>query len=397
MFSVQRLFIKRFQLARHSYIATGRLTVNEGHPFRGAVAWRKDYLDGSGSSSARYLSSSSSSSSSSSRSMSSMSTNNSTIAPSLIGTPFASNPEAARLLDGLDVHSIPADGDGHLLTVYSKAGEEMKKRPIVLLHGRTWSSVPVYHLSDRSIMEAFRAADLEPYAIDFRGFGGTARDITGKVVPHRCVNDTETVLKWVAERHGLRDHKEKLEMPALLGWSQGALVAQLVAQKSPRLLSKLILYGSIYDPLVRYPRAPLYTKGNANDKADSVIQNEYDAAIEDFTIEGSIAPEQADSFAEAALLTDPEKAMWTRLDEFNNCDPARVNVPTLVIAGDQDPYAPLRVQAELFTNLGRGADRSWSIIADADHAVHLLEGRGRFLEIVTNFVENGVKGGTTPF
>jgi len=67
------------------------------------------------------------------------------------------------------------------------------------------------------------------------------------------------------------------------------------------------------------------------------------------------------------------------------------------IAGDQDPYAPLRIQAELFTNLGRGADRSWSIIADADHAVHLLEGRGRFLEIVTNFVENGVKGGPTPF
>jgi len=31
-------------------------------------------------------------------------------------------------------------------------------------------------------MEAFRAADLEPYAIDFRGFGGTARDITGKFV-----------------------------------------------------------------------------------------------------------------------------------------------------------------------------------------------------------------------
>jgi len=67
-----------------------------------------------------------------------MSTNNSTIAPSLIGTPFASNPEAARLLDGLDVHSVSADGDGHLLTVYSKAGGEMKKRPIVLLHGRTW-------------------------------------------------------------------------------------------------------------------------------------------------------------------------------------------------------------------------------------------------------------------
>lgn len=120
-------------------------------------------------------------------------------------------------------------------------------------------------------------------------------------------------------------------MPALLGWSQGALVTQLVAQKSPELMSKLILYGSIYDPLVRYPRAPLYTKRNV-DETDVDIENHYDAAIEDFTIEGSIAPEQANAFAEAALLTDPIKANWVRLDEFNNCDPARINVPTLVVS-----------------------------------------------------------------
>ena len=152
----------------------------------------------------------------------------------------------------------------------------------------------------------------------------------GKVEPHRCVNDTETVLKWISDRHGL-SCANKYERPALLGWSQGALVAQLVAQKSPELLSKLTLYGSIYDPLVRYPRAPLYTKRSIDDD-DVAIENQYDAAIEDFTIEGSIAPDQAQAFAEAALLTDPIKANWARLDEFNNCDPARVNVPTLVVS-----------------------------------------------------------------
>ena len=62
------------------------------------------------------------------------------------------------------------------------------------------------------------------------------------------------------------------------------------------------------------------------------------------------------------------------------------------IAGDQDPYAPLRIQGEIFSNLGRGADRTWSIIADADHAVHLLEGRSRFVNILTSFVENAKKG-----
>ena len=53
----------------------------------------------------------------------------------------------------------------------------------------------------------------------------------------------------------------------------------------------------------------------------------------------------------------------------------------------------MRVQASLFKNLGRGADKTWSIIADADHAVHLLDdGRDRFINIVTSFVENSKKG-----
>jgi len=67
------------------------------------------------------------------------------------------------------------------------------------------------------------------------------------------------------------------------------------------------------------------------------------------------------------------------------------------VAGDQDPYAPLRVQQELFSNLGRGSDRTWSIIADADHAVHLLGGRRRFRNIVASFIANGKKGGEILF
>jgi pimeloyl-ACP methyl ester carboxylesterase len=61
----------------------------------------------------------------------------------------------------------------------------------------------------------------------------------------------------------------------------------------------------------------------------------------------------------------------------------------LQVAGDQDPYSSLHVQQELFSNLGRGSDRTWSILADADHAVHLLEGRHRFTDVVASFILNG--------
>merc|ERR1712176_733247 len=171
---------------------------------------------------------------------------------------------------------------------------------------------------------------------------------------------------------------------------QGALVAQLTAQRNKPLFSRLILYGSIFDPMVRYPRDPLYVRNPPNNTA---YNNTFDAAIEDFTIEGTIPPKAATYFAEAALLADPVKAHWKNLYQFNNCDPARIHVPTLVVVGDQDPYAPLHVQQTLFTNLGRGTDRTWSILSDADHAVHLLEGRSRFQSIVTSFIMNGKKIG----
>jgi pimeloyl-ACP methyl ester carboxylesterase len=239
-------------------------------------------------------------------------------------------------------------------------------------------------------MESFLAAGLQPYCMDFRGFGGTPSDSTNTVIPNQCVLDAEAVLKFIAEKH-LKDETMDHHLPALMGWSQGALVGQLLAQKSPQMLSKLVLYGSIYDPMVSYARQPLFVNGTTGNF--EVVENTFNGAIEDFTVEGSIPPAAAIEFAEAGLSSDPIKAQWHYLCQFNNCDPARLHVPTLVVAGDQDPYAPLRIQSELFANLGRGADRTWSIIADADHAVHMLDGgKERFLNIVKSFVENGKKG-----
>jgi pimeloyl-ACP methyl ester carboxylesterase len=254
-------------------------------------------------------------------------------------TPLGTTKKGAELLDGLDVYSVPATGDDHPLSVFGIHSSEPKKDDdvLLLLPGRTWSSVPVYHLlggplqkenghESRSLMEALHNSNLQIYAMDFRGFGGTPKDSTGGVEPNRCVEDVESVLQWIARRHGF----EKDQYPALFGWSQGALVAQLTAQRSKPLMSKLILYGSIYDPMIRYPREPLYIrKENVTD-----IENTFDSAIEDFTIEGTIPPEAARIFAEAALLSDPIKAVWKQLHQFNNCDPARIHVPTLVVSGE---------------------------------------------------------------
>lgn len=162
------------------------------------------------------------------------------------------------LLKGLEVNTVQAEDDGHPLAVYTIANndatEEVKPRsPVLLLHGRTWSSVPVYHLvgghqnkqaeesaDSRSLIEAlYNTESIQPYAMDFRGFGGTPKDESGFVEPLRCVKDVISVLNWIQSNHV--GGETKSTRPALLGWSHGALIAQIAAQRHPESMSKLIL------------------------------------------------------------------------------------------------------------------------------------------------------------
>ena len=166
----------------------------------------------------------------------------------------------AALLRGLEVHTVPAADDGHPLAVYTvreeeeedddedAARERRRRVPVLLLHGQTWSSVAVYHLAggggdmgeDRSLLRALhRTQNIQPYAMDFRGFGGTTKDASGLAEPLRCVADVVSVLDWLHERHGAAASTPI--RPALLGWSHGALVAQIAAQRHADALSKLIL------------------------------------------------------------------------------------------------------------------------------------------------------------
>ena len=71
---------------------------------------------------------------------------------------------------------------GHSLALWEKRAPQ-PKRAIVLVHGRTWSSLPDFDLQvsgeHRSLMDALVAKGYAVYALDLRGYGATARDRTG--------------------------------------------------------------------------------------------------------------------------------------------------------------------------------------------------------------------------
>jgi pimeloyl-ACP methyl ester carboxylesterase len=270
-------------------------------------------------------------------------------------------------------HTVIADG--HPLTVWEKRPER-PQNTILLVHGRTWSSLPDFDLAvpgERlSLMDALAARGYITYAVDLRGYGGTPRDSTGWATPDRSAADVAAVLEWIAGRPGV------LRPPALFGWSLGAMVSQLTAQRHPDLISALVLYGYPYGPAVDLPAV--------SDTARPARQpTTAEAAASDFITEGAISDRAVRAYVEAVLAADPIRVDWRWFGQFHALDPEQITVPTMLIHGEFDPLAQPDAHAELFAALGN-TGRQWVVIAGGDHAVHLERPR-QFLHALVSFLQ----------
>ncbi len=270
-------------------------------------------------------------------------------------------------------HEVKAD-DGHPIAVWARVPPE-PRGAIVLLHGRTWSGRPDFDLQvegeSLSTMQAFADEGIAAYALDLRGYGETPRDATGWNTPDRATADLIAVLEWVRDRHHAA--------PALLGWSLGSLTSQLAAQARPELVSTLVLYGYPRNPERRY-------KAERDEGRPAAAATTEASAASDFIIPGNISQRAIDAFVEQALAADPVRADWRASDQWNALDPSRVTVPTLVLHGAKDPYAPIANQAKLFSRLGTD-DKAWKTIAGGDHAAHLEDAGPRFMAAVLSFMD----------
>jgi pimeloyl-ACP methyl ester carboxylesterase len=272
----------------------------------------------------------------------------------------------------LQRHSLQIDGQA--LTLWSKEPVE-HRGAILLIHGRTWSSLPNFDLhvaeGERSVMSALTAAGYAAYALDLRGYGASPRDATGWLTPDRASADVAAALEWIARREG--------RPAALFGYSMGALVAQLTAQREPQLMNALILFGYPRDPANPPRLGPLAAvpprEVNTRERAQS-----------DFISPAVTPPPVIEAYVTAALASDPIRVDWCNQEQFAELDPAKVSVPTLLLQGERDPLAPLVAQARLFTQLGN-PDRRWTILPGGDHAALVEDTQPAFIAAIVAFLE----------
>lgn len=248
---------------------------------------------------------------------------------------------------------------------------------VLLVHGRTWSSLPDFDLQvpglNRSVLTSLAARGFAAYAVDLRGYGGTPRDRTGWLTPRRSASDVLHVLEWMAAEH------PTLAPPALIGWSRGAMVAQMVAQLAPARLSALVLFGFAYDPDAQFVDAAMPDEP-AREK------NTRAAALSDF-ISPDVTPRAVmDAFAEQALKADPVLADLRNDGEFAMLDPASVAVPTLVIFGARDPGVSHTDAGKFFARLAT-PDKQMVSLPGADHAAQIEDTHDTWIAEVSAFLD----------
>jgi pimeloyl-ACP methyl ester carboxylesterase len=282
--------------------------------------------------------------------------------------------QAARTPAARVKHTVMSGG--HPLALWEKRPPK-PTRAIVLVHGRTWSSLPDFDLQvggeQRSLMDALVAKGYAVYALDLRGYGATPRDPSGWNSPKDAADDLAAALAWVAANNSVPGK------PVLFGWSNGATVAQLCAQRHPERISDLILFGYWRDPdaaiaPVADTIKPLAEKTTA------------EAAASDFIAPNAISRKALRAYVAAALAADPVRTDWRRLEEYNALDPARVRAPTLLIQGELDPSLDSDALARFFSRLAN-PDREWVVIAGGDHAALLEDMQPAFVAAMVSFIE----------
>ena len=109
----------------------------------------------------------------------------------------------------------------------------------------------------------------------------------------------------------------------LVGWSDGAVVGLLVAQRRPDLVDRLVLIGQYYNSSGKVPGGLTDQLGAGGDQVMGFLRTEYD----------QVSPDGPDHFPVVfakmleMLATEPELDLGSL---------AEVGAPTLVLQGDRD-------------------------------------------------------------
>ena len=188
-------------------------------------------------------------------------------------------------------------------------------KPLVLLHGGFASASSFFEQTP-----VLAAAGYRVYVPERRAHGHT-RDVEGPITYSLMADDTIAYLETAVR-----------EPAHLIGWSDGAVVALLVALRRPELLNRMVLIGQYY---------------NSSGKTENPLTDELlnlDAEVTGFLRE-MYAAESPDGAEHFPVVHAKMVEMFRTEPELDLESLRGVATPTLVLQGDRDEVTVEHSQA----------------------------------------------------
>jgi pimeloyl-ACP methyl ester carboxylesterase len=91
------------------------------------------------------------------------------------------------------------------------------------------------------------------------------------------------------------------------------------------------------------------------------------------------------AFVTQAMAADPVRMDWLKEEEFNDLEPARLTMPTMILQGSRDPGMPADVTARFFQKIA-ASQRQWTMLPGGDHVAQIEDTHAAFISAVVEFV-----------
>jgi pimeloyl-ACP methyl ester carboxylesterase len=260
-------------------------------------------------------------------------------------------------------------GDIKLFLWHKPAAAGPARGTIFFVHGSSMASQPTFDLQvpgrpHSSAMEWFAERGFDTWCLDNEGYGRSDKSRPINFDIPNGADDLAAASEYVL---GKSKHKRLL----VYGISSGALKAALFAQRHPERVARLALDAFVWtgdgSPTLaeRKKRLPEFQAKNRRpiDRAfvRSIFNRDHPGTADEATVE---------AFATEILKLDDSVPTGTYVDMCSKLplvDPARINVPTIVMRGQWDGIASFDDLLEFYRRLPH-PDKQFSVMEGISHA-----------------------------
>ena len=244
---------------------------------------------------------------------------------------------------------------------------------VLLVHDSSMASTPSFDLQvpgrpNSSLMDLLAGLGYDVWCVDMEGYGRSTKD--------RDINcDIANVADDLAAASDYIMQTRKADKFLVYGVSSGALRAALFAQRHPERIKRLALDAFVWtgegSPTLeeRRKRLPEFKAVNRRpiDRAfvHSIFTRDHPGSADDAVV---------DVFADAVLALDDSVPTGTYVDMCENLpvvDPAKIDVPTIILRGQYDGIAGFDDLLEFFKRLPN-PDKTFALMPYMSHSsLHL--------------------------